>query len=138
MNYRQELGRNLAGKVPVLQVQRMEPNGATPGVKGVAPAAATAATGWLVQLPALPGTAGVHPAGAPGIAGIAGDSAVGTIMIVFAPAAEIAGVYETVMTPSAPLTVMPDTLAVATGGAQPLAKAAALAAFSATASFAPS
>jgi len=115
----------------------MEPKGATPGAKAVAAAAAIAATGWLVQLPALPGTAAVQPAGAPGTAGIAGDSAVGTKIIVFAGEAEMPGVYETVTTPFVPSTTMPDTLAVATGGDQPLAKAAALAEFSATASFAP-
>ena len=116
----------------------MEPKGATPGAKAVAAAAGIAATGWLVQLPAAPpGMAGVQPVGAPGTAGIKGDSAVGTKIIVLLGEAEMPAVYVTVTMPVIASTTMPDTLAVATGGDQPLAKAAALAEFSATASFAP-
>lgn len=119
------------------QVQRIEPKGAEPDTNAVAAAAATAATGFEVQGLAAAVGVGVQPNGAPGIAAIAGDSAVGTKIIVLFGALEIASVKETVTVPVMSSIAISDTFFVATGADQPFRKAEALAAFSATASFAP-
>lgn len=124
--------------MPPLQVQAIWPTGGVPTTKGVEGTATTAATGWEVQSPGMPGDAGVHPAGIPAIAAAAAIDVVGSKIIVSRPVDPPAGAVKVaVIFPVVASMAIDETLPVACGADHPAAKAEPLAAFSATASFAP-